>query len=234
MSSSDVQKLFGIRPYSTANHKFITQFIAVLREKPYMTPEEINAVIAGHVEFLYAQYGVQPLEHSDWVHTGCTCTNPERNGYILTKNYPRPLNSWALKNPVVIIPSNSDLEKIAEWRRVFLFKKTGKNSLTPKPFQVRNLYIVSAVQQLEVLRELLVLWRKAHNPTDQSECQSLRKSNVYTSILDQNKNILLAKDAYKMVVDSHGPEFLRDAVQGVIAQEEGIRAQLYVAIKYSN
>lgn len=219
------------RRTKTTNTLFISQFVTVLKEKPFMSSDELNVLVSAHVEFLYAQYGVQILEHGDWIHTGYACVCSERNGYILTKDHPRPLNSWAIKNPIVVIPSDSDLEKIADWRRAFLFKETRKRSFTPKPFQVRNAYIINAIQQLETLQYLLSCWRVVKNPTEQSECGSLIKDDIQTAISNQNKNIETARDAYKLVVESLGPEFLRDSLQAVIAQEEGIRAQLFRSLK---
>lgn len=231
MASLDYEKLFNASRKKVVDAQLISQFWKTLKERPYISSDELNFLFSTHVEFQYVQHGVSILEHSDWVHTGYTFIFPERNGYILTKCFSRPLNSWAIKNPIVIIPSDSELEKIAEWRRASLYKESGTESISPRPYEVRNTYIRSAIEQLEVLKKFLSSWRRAQNPTEQSECGPLRKLDIQLAICEQNKNVRSACKALSFVIKSLGPECLRDSLKAVVAQEVDIKSQLSVALK---
>lgn len=205
----------------------------ILREhvrEEYQQPKSsitgLNIVIADLVRVQYVRFGFKLFEHDDWVHLGFPITCSENKKLLTDICFSKPLNSWDIITPVVSVPKEEELEKIAEWHRVLLYRSHGKSLCTPKAINILGIYIDNAFDQLEDLIRALSLWRKAKHPKKQKQCKLGSKKCFDEAISFQRMNVHSASETLKKIVNLLGPESVRNQFEAVYIREEKIYRQM--------
>lgn len=213
----DTNKLFAV----TKKRSPVDELRKSLFSKK-QTSEYINDVIRDVLAMHHAHYSARLHEHEDWVHPHFLLLYVEHTEFGTVENHTHTLSSWIMKCPIVEIPCEEDLRKIAEWHRVILFREKRVKADQPKQQHVLAFYIESALKQLEAHLEMIALWSKARFPTSQEDCGALQRKDIQESIAHQEKNITLALKILRRSISFLAPESVREYYESVLIEEQEI------------
>ncbi len=198
--------------------------IDLMSRKP--STDYLNATFEELLKISQIQYGFNELEQGDWVHPDFCVSCIEKKELPSTMICPRPLSSWIMKGPLVVIPSEDELEKIVEWHYLFFSKAEQTSSKASVLSNILEAYVDSAFAELEARRKMLLVWKTAGYPTKQSECHPITDQNLKRALTFQRLNIEKAKVLHIRAHDTYAPESILCHCEGALALEEGVNHQL--------
>ena len=146
MATNDSKSEYN--PFSKEGAQNKVLIAELLSRKP--SSDYLNAVFDELLTFYHIVYGFVDLEQGDWVHPEFLISCVEKKELPTSTVCSRPLNSWALKGPAIVIPSEEELENIVHWHYIFF----ARHNTIPWHKNILEAYVDSAFAELETRRKM--------------------------------------------------------------------------------
>lgn len=197
--------------------------------------EDFNAMVADQVKLIHARYGYNASEHGDWAYLACCCFAGAQN---ISKETPRPLNSWDLKEPFTPIPSLKEIKKQHGWCEEYIRANLGNKNTSAQmdtlgPEELQEQYVGKVCAQLADHVTLLVEWRNAGGPREQEDCVGNVNRKQVKSILNaQRRNVLDAKKIMEGFRLLYAPTFMIETARATYVREQFLCEQIRHAMHF--
>jgi hypothetical protein len=202
-----------------------------------MPIEEFNAILEAEILMLRVRYRFSANSHGDWVCPHSWYVIASAIGNINEKEHMRPLNSWALKDPVALVPTMECLKEEVSWRKI-LAKSFFKGELVETSLDnVVSSYIREACKEMLICERLLLEWRRLGGGEDQEDWtfESEADKKLFRSKMKyQRRNMMDARTKLELFRKTGAPEFLICQASGQSVREKEMLDKMHEALLVRN